>query len=350
MGRRAESRATSRGVPWGLLVTSLYVAFVIAVVATTSSWGDEWWLATVMMFAPRWVYAVPLLLLVPVGALSRHRVWSLGALLASAMLLARFNDVHVPPGGVPPGRARGGLRVMTYNIGGGRFAPSALVELVAELDVDVVGLEECPELDEEAFAAKGYTLRRDSGLCLLARLPIRAADVRDPADVLAASGSGAINRYELEWSGHPFSLQLVHLETVREGLEEAMEGRFWKADWEGPRRMRDVIDERAMESRVAFDWTRRAGANVPSIVMGDFNMPVDSAIYRTYWSSFHNALSEHGRGHLVTKATRWHGLRIDHVLYSSGWTCRSAWIARDLGMDHRPVVADLEWSDSVDTP
>ena len=92
--------------------------------------------------------------------------------------------------------------------------------------------------------------------------------------------------------------------------------------------MREVIDERAMESRLASEWARRS--KLPSFVVGDFNMPVESAIYRKYWSTFGNALSQLGRGRPVTKATRWHGIRIDHILFDEGWTCQKAWVAADL--------------------
>ena len=77
--------------------------------------------------------------------------------------------------------------------------------------------------------------------------------------------------------------------------------------------------------------------------MGDFNLPVESAIYRRSWGSFHNALSETGLGLVPTKHTRWHGVRIDHVLAGPGWQAIRAWVGPGLGGDHRPVIADLRW-------
>ena len=46
----------------------LYVVALLAVWLLLRFGGDRWWLATVMLFGPRWVYGLPLLLLVPAAA------------------------------------------------------------------------------------------------------------------------------------------------------------------------------------------------------------------------------------------------------------------------------------------
>jgi endonuclease/exonuclease/phosphatase family metal-dependent hydrolase len=173
------------------------------------------------------------------------------------------------------------------------------------------------------------------------RLPVLVEDIRDPHDRWAVNAPGAIARYEVEWAGRPLSVLLVHMSTVRRGLEE-LPGGVTRHGWQGPRSMRENIALRDDDSRLSLEWARRA--SLPTIVMGDFNIPVDSAIYRRYWSGYHNALSEMANGHPMTKMTRWWGIRIDHVLFSSDWMCRQAFVADDLGMDHRPVVADLVWA------
>ena len=63
----------------------LYVLMVLAVWFLIRFGGDRWWLATVMLFGPRWVYGLPLLLLVPAAALRRRRL--LLPLAASAIVL-----------------------------------------------------------------------------------------------------------------------------------------------------------------------------------------------------------------------------------------------------------------------
>ena len=74
-------------------------------------------------------------------------------------------------------------------------------------------------------------------------------------------------------------------------------------------------------------------------------MPVESRIYRANWSSLRNAFSEAGQGWGTTKQTSWFGTRIDHILYSSAWRCRKAWVGPAMGSDHRPLIADLALED-----
>jgi len=56
-----------------------------------------------------------------------------------------------------------------------------------------------------------------------------------------------------------------------------------------------------------------------TIVTGDFNMPVESAIYRNTWSVFSNAFNTAGLGFGYTKITpkrgSTYGTRIDHILF-----------------------------------
>lgn len=325
----------------GVVPAVLYAVVVLGLVAFTVALGDRHWLATVLLFAPRWPYALPLVLLVPWAAFGSgpSRLGALGALGLTALALLWFNDVHVSPRGLAEAPPVPKLRVMSYNVGGGTFSPSTLVNLVTYANADVVGLPECQNVDEPAFAARGYTVKKDvSGLCLVTRLPILAEDIRDPHDMWDRGGAGCISRYELDWKGTRISVLLVHLETPREGLE-GLRGGMLRPGWKGPEAMRSVIAQRELESKLAREWAGHS--SLPTLVLGDFNMTQESAIYRTYWSSFHNALAERGTGHLVTKATRWHGIRIDHVLFDDRWTCHKASVGEHLGMDHRPVLVEL---------
>jgi endonuclease/exonuclease/phosphatase (EEP) superfamily protein YafD len=78
------------------------------------------------------------------------------------------------------------------------------------------------------------------------------------------------------------------------------------------------------------------------IVLGDFNMPPDSAIYRQFWSDFSNAISSAGFGFGSTHFTHRTAVRIDHVLAGPGWRFRRAWVGPFVGSAHRPVVADVD--------
>jgi len=111
------------------------------------------------------------------------------------------------------------------------------------------------------------------------------------------------------------------------------------APWRAAPEMNAGTESRRIESELA---SQLAGeAQFPVIIAGDFNMPVDSTIYRRFWSGWQNAFSTAGFGYGYTKFTdRW-GVRIDHVLASRGWQIRTAGVGPDLGGDHRPVLVEL---------
>ena len=116
-----------------------------------------------------------------------------------------------------------------------------------------------------------------------------------------------------------------------------------RAPWRGAPSVNENLRLRDHESALARAWTERARG--PLVITGDFNMPVESRIYQRHWSSFTNAFSAAGLGFGHTKETRWHGIRIDHVLVGEGWQCLDAFVApRHLGGDHRPMVADLRYT------
>ena len=99
-------------------------------------------------------------------------------------------------------------------------------------------------------------------------------------------------RYEIETPRGTIDVLNVHLETVREGLEGLRHGDVAE--------MRANIAERTWESQLARGWADRATA--PLLVGGDFNMPVESEIYRTYWSGFENAFSAAGLGYGASRS------------------------------------------------
>jgi endonuclease/exonuclease/phosphatase family metal-dependent hydrolase len=302
--------------------------------------ADRWWPATVMLFVPRWIYAAPLLLVAPAALIARRALPILAVALSLIVALV-LNGLCIPmhlPFGTPPGTP---IRVMTYNVGQAHFDGRALQALLDEVgEPQIVGLEECPG-DEltDWFKANGWNVHSAHGACLLSRFPIRQVDIRDPSDFWKINGSGVINRYELDVHGRIVSVMLVHLETVREGLQPMLRLRPWLGRHELVANQR----ERDLESRAAAEWAARAKG--PILVMGDFNMPVESAIYRRYWSRYHNAFSEAGLGFGYSKETEWHGLRIDQILTNDDWSCDDASVGRDLGGDHRPVFARLHLTD-----
>lgn len=148
----------------------------------------------------------------------------------------------VPSTRIPPGGVR--VRALTLNLHGGQEAsPGRVVEVLQDLDLDVIGLEECPAAyaDELARALGGRTpLTRvgEEGNVLLSRTPVTSTRA-----VSLESGRGFVHA-ETMIDGQPFSLYVAHI--------------GWNA--EGSRQARELIDR-----HLSRDETRRL------LVMGDFN-------------------------------------------------------------------------------
>lgn len=364
----------------------LYLLGVAAIWLSLPILGDRWWPATLFLFGPRKFVALPLLVLVP-AALALQRRALLPLALSAALIVGPILGLSISLRALTGAADAGDLRVASLNVGGRIRDMKRLARFVAETRPDVLALQECsaptPAL-EAAFP--GWVVHTEYGMCLLSRHPFLKVESRDRSDVWRAGGHGAILRYTIALpdreaaaaspsapgpsAGAPssrspsaqqpaapsaqqpapqsaqppagarvFNLIHLHLETPRDAIEALMHG-AWKQAAEHDRN----IALRTWESELARQWVDEAPH--PAVIVGDFNMPVDSAIYRRFWAGFENAFSRAGLGFGATKQTRWFGVRIDHVLVGPGWTSERAWVGPDLGSDHLPMIADLRWTDA----
>jgi endonuclease/exonuclease/phosphatase family metal-dependent hydrolase len=224
---------------------------------------------------------------------------------------------------------------MSYNIGGGRFDRAAFQAVLEEALPDVVALQECGE--DHVAGVPGWMASAQLGSCLLSRVPLGDVAARPVDDVWKMAGSGVIVRHGLETAEGTVHLINVHLETPREGLE-ALRGGLRS----GVRVLEAKNAQRDIETRLARRWVDESPGPA-RIVTGDFNMTVESAVFREYWGGYQDAFSVAGFGFGFTKRTRLIGTRIDHVLAGPGWLCVKSWVGPSLGHDHRPVLAVLRW-------
>jgi endonuclease/exonuclease/phosphatase (EEP) superfamily protein YafD len=313
-----------------------YVASILVLCILLCRLGDYWWLATVLLYSPRWVWGLPLGVLVPAAAMVRPRsFWALS--IAVALVVGPVMGLCVPWGAILAGDTEGlGLRALTCNVNGKHLDPNALATLVTLTRPDIVALQEWPEQHRSAiFRGQGWHIRASGGgHCLASRYPIRAVDVLDP---IIQGGRVAAIRYDLETPAGILHVLNVHLATPRDGLESMR-----ACGWGGVPALRANIAFRQDESEVASCWAGQV--NGPTLIAGDFNLTSDSVIYCRYWSGYRNAFSTAGLGFGYTKYTRWHGARIDHILAGPGWQIRRCWTGSYVGSDHRPVIADMAWT------
>lgn len=319
-------------VAGGYLVATLVAAFFV------HAWVDKMWAATLLAFLPRWLVALPAPVVLA-ACLWKRDAWLAGTVpLCLAVQVFLIGGLRVGTG-CPRAPRDKEIRIMTQNAMRTPFENGWVAKLVADQDLDVLLVQECP-IDEGSppSAPSGFSVATDINTCLFSRYPIAEEDVRPRADVWARGGSGAIALYRIEAPVGVFYVMNVHLATVREGISG-----FRHFFFGGRETMRESTELRAWESSIAREWSRRAKG--PLLVAGDFNMPEESSIYKESWGDLGNAFDACGSGFGYSKETVVKhvefGTRIDHVLFDDHWTCHEAHLGPEIGSDHRGMVAAL---------
>jgi endonuclease/exonuclease/phosphatase family metal-dependent hydrolase len=321
------------------VVSYLFLLFTLLVWLLIRFAGDRWWLATVMLYAPRWIYAAPL------PGLALWAMWRapnalLPLALSAAIIFWPIMGLCVPwmPAAavsVPP------LRVVTCNLHGGQEASPHFARLVREKQPDVVAVQEW-SADIEIDWPEGWQVVRQGPLAIASRFPL--ANARHHLRQEPPSQWPPTNGLRCTVSTPQGELDVccIHLQTPRSGLESVLDRRTIinpARSWE----LTTDLTYRQRESRNLANWLSDGKAS--TIITGDFNMPVESAIYRNAWSRWTNAFSVAGWGYGYSKITqkRWfeYGTRIDHVLFGKDVRCVRCELGPDVGSDHLPVLADL---------
>lgn len=333
--KRDNGARGRRRTPFALAATVLVLLVNVAYVVVLWTLGDRWWAATVLLFAPRWPLLAPLAL-VSVWCLARNwrLLWLNGVSLL--VLLVPGMGFCVPALAAPSLTAGPGeeLRILTYNLGEG-VENAAVRDMLERRAPDIVFLQECREERARALFDSQWHVASVHHVCIASRYPIFATD-RLPGEKPQRWSNVAV-RARLDTPAGLVWAVCVHLDTVRHGLEELS---VTRADGvQGAEAVREVIEERSAEAERAREWISELEG--PVIVAGDFNMPVESRIYQRCFGDLRNAFSTRGWGLGHTWRSRWHGVRIDHVLHGDAVTCLAVELADSLGGDHRPMEARL---------
>jgi endonuclease/exonuclease/phosphatase (EEP) superfamily protein YafD len=334
----APGETARRGWPArapGLLtfLSALYAAAVVGACLALYLASDRWWVATLLLYGPRWPLAVPLGVLLPAAAVFRRRLLGLlgPVLLVAVFFLMGLCLPWASLGGAGPrGQA---VRVLTCNVHRSELDPVALGALVVETGPDVVALQGWSSGYEPVVFADGeWYVRRDDQLCLASRFPILGGELLD--DPAFTAGDYAIARYRLDAPGGALDFVSLHLASPRDGLDEVLESHGARVG-----RLEANSALRRRQSERAARWLDACPG--PLLIAGDFNTPPESRTYRECWSRYTNAFSAAGFGFGPTFFTRRTAVRIDHILAGPGWHCRRCWIGPPVGSPHRPVLADL---------
>lgn len=318
-------------ISWTMLLSA------VLVVAGLHLLGDRHWIGTAVLFAGRWPWILPGLIWLVIVMLLRPRPLRRALLPATAAVLVVLfwvMDLRTGWRTILPVGDGPRIRVMTFNTNGDPLVANRLGLILEQWSPDILALQECgPAMREALTALEDWHVDAELG-CLAARFPIDSIAPMPRDHFQPVEGAAIVTRYHLSSPAGPLVVTSVHLETARHGLE-----RLLTQERDATGAVTDNTMLRDLESEQARRWVNAGGA--PAIVVGDFNMPIESAIYRRHWGDLANAWNRAGRGLGHTKDTGWILLRIDHILTDTRWRAVAARTGDAYGSDHWPVVVDL---------
>jgi len=311
------------------LITLFFIFCCIACVLVTLL---PWWPSFdslvipkyLLLFGPRW-WLLILLLFILVGwkcFSNRQRI------IFPILVLFSLNylDLQLPQ--IWHGNNKGkAIKIVSANIGGGG-SKEVIQVLVATEQPDILFLQEAFRIDLTKILDDRYFSECISGLCIASIFPFEQVGSLN-RNIFEGWGRFAIF-YNIRIANHEISLANIHFETPRSVLMGAISGYL---DFS---LAKNIESNRILEANLINTWAK----DKPHVIIaGDFNMPEDDNIFQQNFSEFNNAIGIKGIGFNYTKHTSWHGVRIDHILFSAGFQLQNVQVIEFLKGDHRPVMA-----------
>jgi len=315
-----------------------FIGTFLAALCHILPWSKGWSIFEyALLFSPRWLIFV---LLIPVSFLDfkliqKHKI-TLG--LCTFFLVFFYLNVELPIKIFVSVAEKPNLRVMTTNLGGiGNLKNNyKLRQQIKYSRVDLVAFQEVSAINAERSIPNKWNIE-----CIVASCIASSYDIK-PINSISRSllgGWGNIGAlFQLDIKGKAIYVLNIHLETPRKGIE----------DFQLSTLNLDPIfnnaQNRFLEANIVRDWVNMLS---PLIILGDFNMPIESSIYRGAFSKYKNAFNEAGFGLGHTKHTKLIGVRIDHILVDDHFNVVNSWVGNDIGGDHRAVFADIRLTSAL---
>ena len=273
-----------------LIVSSwLYLLVVLGSLCLMYGAGDRWWPATILLFSPRWMLVLPPFVLAPL-VIRRRSFFLLIPLISAAVVVfgpLMGLQLNKPSTSLPQRQV---LRVLTYNVYEGRFNAREFSQFLQESMVDLVALQECPE-DVLFFMPHGWHGIQQRGFAVFSRHPIRLVKVMQVQQVTEKWPGTHLMHVEVSTPVGPVALCSIHFPSPRFGLQAVLD----KYTLLRPSRKK-VLERQTNARWLAATEVQKylQGITQPLLVVGDFNTPPDSTLFREVWGGYHNAFSETG--------------------------------------------------------
>ncbi len=298
---------------------------MVALIYHLRTSGDRTSLATVLIFSPRLVFALPVVLLLPM--LVYRSCWIPILLLIFTALFPLMGlcvSWHRLTAHAPVGQP---IRVLAFNLHHLDFNTPGFTQYLINSQADVLLFAEMPGRVNRQNLPPGLThVTRHGELCVASRYPIHTLRI--------IKNEVAI-RYTLDTPAGSMDLIGVHLSSPHWALRDSIDG-----SEQGTEELARNINARREESEaLASEIQQRA--DHPLVIAGDFNLAPDSPLFISNFSMMTDAFESAGFGFGWTYYHQHAMVRIDHVVANEFVQFKACSVGPSLGSPHRPVVADL---------
>jgi endonuclease/exonuclease/phosphatase (EEP) superfamily protein YafD len=309
----------------------LYVfLFSVWIILRFLFFDSLWWLALINTVA-LYIF-IPLILFLPLALLCRYWRLFFALCFPLGLFIGLYGSFFLPPLSIPVTQNQPTIKAMTFNMLRSNTDYDSIVKMVAENNPDIIGLQEVTPQAAPILVKrfeKDYPYRAFHPIELSHNVGILS---RFPIDKIIALPSPPIQRgIQLTLrlnNGEPLEAIVAHL-TPFYPLNE-----FWKL-------AQDWYFRRAQE--VSYLNSVAKQYDEPVIVMCDCNFTDTSETYSQMQNvmidSFHQA--GWGFGHTFLSPLFPVG-RIDYIWHTEDIKTVEAYVGREAGSDHLPVIAKLQ--------
>ncbi len=318
---------------------SIVYLFLVVGLSLAPWWpASLWWLANCFQVLPLWILLVGAGWLLFLSLLLGDGKGCFINFMSGVMIVFFVMGFHWPVTSktLPKDLEKFSLKVMSINIGG-RSDLKSLLNYIEQTNPEVIAFQETEGPTQEFLLqnlpSMGWEVVFKEQLGLASRFPILESNYRNRR--MFGDWGAVVAYFALKVHQGIVYIFNVHLETPRDGIEALMSEKI-----AGIAEMKRVTAVQERESFLAAQWSKEF---TPLAVVGDFNMPIQNPLLQQYWGHLRDAFSQQGKGFGFTKYTRWHGVRIDHVLVDKNWAVRTIDVGPDIKGDHRPVLAVLSF-------
>jgi endonuclease/exonuclease/phosphatase family metal-dependent hydrolase len=323
--------------PLALIVVVLLLRFV----------GERWWIALVVMYLPRWGFALPLPVVVAA-------LWRWGPRRLVVLQLASVALVLFPLMGLTLNFERaegkdGPLRVLSYNVWSGRLDGAAILRQIDALAPNMVVLQEAagPRAQPLRDHFAGWHTSFIDQFFLASRFPI--VDVTPPPKLPPppVARSARFVRYTLATPLGAIDLINMHPISPREGLDE-LRGEEGFSNEVASGRIFHTRAAAHIRPNSSLRWQQAdavaaavRASQRPVIVAGDTNLPTLSRAFVETLGGLQDGFTVIGRGFGYSFPSNHPWMRIDRIMASAHLRFTRFQTGDGRGSDHLCVFATL---------